>query len=171
MLSLHSNIRYFLYQGLTDMRKSFDGLCGLVTNEMHQGVTGGDVFIFLNKRKAHIKLLVWEADGFAIYYKRFEQGTYELSDGSSREKSLSITYTQLMLILQGVSLKKVHYRIRLTSILLPVTLFRGLLIFSGCQRNSKYTGHCLYQPPWDQLVIVQDRGKPFFWLTSIEYKE
>ena len=112
MLSLHSNIRYFLYQGQTDMRKSFDGLCGLVTNEMHQGVIGGDVFIFLNKRKTHIKLLVWEADGFAIYYKRLEKGTYEFPDGSSADKSLSITYTQLMLILQGVSLKKVHYRKR-----------------------------------------------------------
>lgn len=112
MLSLHSNIRYFLYQGQTDMRKSFGGLCGLVTNEMHQGVISGDVYIFLNKRKTHIKLLVWEGDGFAIYYKRLEEGTYEFPFSSSSEKSLSITYTQLMLILQGVSLKKIHYRKR-----------------------------------------------------------
>jgi hypothetical protein len=112
MLSLHSNTRYFLYQGRADMRKSFDGLCGLVTNEMHQTVISGDVFIFLNKRKTHIKLLVWEGDGFAIYYKRLEEGTYEFPDGSLLEKSLSITYTQLMLILQGVSLKKIHYRKR-----------------------------------------------------------
>lgn len=94
------------------MRKSFDGLCGLVTNEMHQAVISGDVFIFLNKRKTHIKLLVWEGDGFAIYYKRLEAGTYELPGGVSPEKSLSISWIQLMLILQGVSLKKVHYRKR-----------------------------------------------------------
>ena len=112
MLSLHSNIRYFLYHGRTDMRKSFDGLCGIVTNEMRQAVISGDVFIFLNKRKTHIKLLVWEGDGFAIYYKRLEEGTYEFPENSSPEKSLLISYTQLMLILQGVSLKKVHYRKR-----------------------------------------------------------
>lgn len=112
MLSLPAGIRYFLYQGGTDMRKSFDGLCGLVTNELHQAVLSGDVFIFLNKRKTHIKLLVWEGDGFAIYYKRLEEGTYEYPDGSSLDKSLSISYTQLMLIMQGVSLKKIHYRKR-----------------------------------------------------------
>lgn len=94
------------------MRKSFNGLCGLITNELHQEVISGDIFIFLNKRKTHIKLLVWEGDGFAIYYKRLEKGTYEFPTGSLSEKSLSISYTQLMLILQGISLKKIHYRKR-----------------------------------------------------------
>lgn len=112
MLSLSPTTRYFLYQGYTDMRKSFHGLCGIVTNELHLDIVSGDIFIFLNKRKTHIKLLAWEGDGFAIYYKRLEQGTYEFPDSDAPDKGLLLTYSQLLLILQGISLKKVHYRKR-----------------------------------------------------------
>lgn len=112
MLFVSSAARYFLYQGCTDMRKSFHGLCGIVTNELHQDIMSGDMFIFLNKRKTHIKLLVWEGDGFAIYYKRLEQGTYEFAASPCSEKGTVIGYTQLLLILQGVSLQEIHYRKR-----------------------------------------------------------
>lgn len=112
MLSLHPNTRYFLYQSYIDMRKSFDGLCGVVTNEMHRDILSNDVFIFFNKRKTHIKLLAFEGDGFAIYYKRLEKGTYEFTTGSSLDNSSQLSYSQLLLILQGISLKKVQYRKR-----------------------------------------------------------
>lgn len=112
MLSLNSNTRYFLYQSHIDMRKSFNGLCGIVTNELHQDIMGNDVFIFFNKRKTHIKLLAFEGDGFAIYYKRLEQGTYEFTTDSSSGQSTLLSYSQLLLILQGISLKKVSYRRR-----------------------------------------------------------
>ncbi|MGH7238844.1 MAG: IS66 family insertion sequence element accessory protein TnpB [Candidatus Saccharimonadales bacterium] len=112
MLSLHPNTRYFLYQFFIDMRKSFDGLCGIVTNEMHHDILSNDVFIFFNKRKTHIKLLTFEGDGFAIYYKRLEKGTYEFTTGSSSDNSSQLSYSQLLLILQGISLKKVQYRKR-----------------------------------------------------------
>lgn len=112
MFSVSSTTRYFLYQGCTDMRKSFHGLCGIVTNELYQDIMSGDVFIFLNKRKTHLKLLVWEGDGFAIYYKRLERGTYEFPPGTRSDKGTTISYTQLLLILQGVSLREVHYRKR-----------------------------------------------------------
>jgi hypothetical protein len=94
------------------MRKSFNGLCGIVTNELHQDILGNDVFIFFNKRKTHIKLLAFEGDGFAIYYKRLEQGSYEFTADSSPGKSSLLSYSQLLLILQGISLKKVSYRRR-----------------------------------------------------------
>lgn len=112
MLSLNSNTRYFLYQSHIDMRKSFNGLCGIVTNELRQDILGNDVFIFFNKRKTHVKLLAFEGDGFAIYYKRLEQGTYEFAADSSSGKSSLLSYSQLLLILQGISLKKVQYRRR-----------------------------------------------------------
>lgn len=112
MLSLQPNTRYFMYQGYADMRKSFNGLCGIVTSELSQDILSGDIFIFLNKRKTHIKLLQWEGDGFAIYYKRLEKGTYEFPVRASSDNESLITYSQLLLILQGVSLKKVHYRKR-----------------------------------------------------------
>lgn len=72
----------------------------------------GDVFIFLNKRRTHIKLLLWERDGFAIYYKRLEQGTFELPVASDPSVHPVITHQQLLLILQGISLKNIRYRKR-----------------------------------------------------------
>lgn len=92
------------------MRKSFDGLCGIIKNKMQQDVLTGDVFIFLNKRRTHIKLLLWERDGFAIYYKRLERGTFELP--ANNDAQLPITHQQLLLVLQGISLKAVQYRKR-----------------------------------------------------------
>jgi transposase len=112
MLSLHANIRYLLYQGHASMGKSFDGLCGIVTNEMKTPLLTGDVFIFFNRRRTHIKMLQWQQDGFGIYYKRLEQGTFERPQPATEGESVIITPQQLGLILQGVSLKKVHYRKR-----------------------------------------------------------
>ena len=94
------------------MRKSFDGLCGVVRNNMRQDMLTGDVFIFLNKRRTHIKLLLWERDGFAIYYKRLEQGTFELPAGAAAAHPPVITHQQLLLILQGISLQNIRYRKR-----------------------------------------------------------
>ena len=78
MLFLSDNRRYFLYQGSTDMRKSFDGLGGLVKQEMNISLLGGDIFIFINKRRNQIKLLSWDTDGFCVYHKRLEKGSLQL---------------------------------------------------------------------------------------------
>ena len=72
----------------------------------------GDVFIFLNRRQTHIKLLQWEGDGFGMYYKRLEEGTFELPSGFMEGTHSEISSKQLMLILQGISLKKAFYRKR-----------------------------------------------------------
>lgn len=110
MLSLSPSIRYFVYQGYVNMLKSFNGLCGIVTNELHQDLLSGDVFIFFNKRKTCVKILTWEKDGFSIYYKRLEQGTYEFKASDANGKGSVISYSQLLLILEGISLSRVHYR-------------------------------------------------------------
>jgi transposase len=112
MLSLHANIPYLLYQGHASMGKSFDGLSGIVTNEMKTPLLTGDVFIFFNKGRTHVKMLQWQQDGFGIYYKRLEQGTFERPHPATEGGSVIITPQQLGLILQGISLKKVHYRKR-----------------------------------------------------------
>jgi hypothetical protein len=72
----------------------------------------GDVFIFINKRQTHIKLLQWEGDGFSLYYKRLEAGTFEMPVCAHAGTHSVITSKQLLLILQGISLKKAHYRKR-----------------------------------------------------------
>lgn len=113
MLALSSAARYFLYHQPTDIRKGFDGLAGLVRAELGQNPLTGDVFIFVSKRRTHVKLLQWDGDGFAIYYKRLERGAYELpAAASGANGGLSITATQLQLILSGVVLKNVKYRPR-----------------------------------------------------------
>lgn len=111
MLSLSSSCRYFLYASHGDMRKGFDGLSGIVRNELKQDPLSGDVFIFINRRRNQVKLLLWEGDGFSVYYKRLERGTYELpSPGNAR--TVSLRSDELMLILQGIWLQSVRRRKR-----------------------------------------------------------
>ena len=76
MFSL-GNARYYIYREATDMRKSFDGLCGLVSGRLGKSPMSGDVFIFINKSRNRIKLLRWEPGGFVLFYKRLERGTFE----------------------------------------------------------------------------------------------
>lgn len=94
------------------MRKSFDGLSGLVTNGMSRNLMSGDVFIFMNRRRDRMKLLVWETGGFVIWYKRLEAGTFELpfADGESGESELK--WEDLVLILGGIKLSSVKRRKR-----------------------------------------------------------
>ena len=58
------------------MRKSFNGLSGLVKNELNREPASGDVFVFLNRNRTHLKLLHWERGGFVLYYKRLERGSF-----------------------------------------------------------------------------------------------
>lgn len=75
-------------------------------------VLGGPVFIFINKKHNQVKLLLWEGDGLAIYYKRLEKGTYEVPAMTGHGKDISISHEALQHILQGVSLASVRKRKR-----------------------------------------------------------
>ena len=112
MLSVSSAYRYYLYRGQADMRKSFDGLSGMVRNELQKDPLSGEVFIFINKRRNQVKILLWEGDGFSLYYKRLEKGTYELPLWKEQTPSVELRSDELMLILQGISLKSVQRRKR-----------------------------------------------------------
>jgi transposase len=118
MLALSSATRYHLYRNHTDMRKGFDSLYGIVQDQMHLKVLSGDVFIFVNRRHTHIKLLVWEGDGLALYYKRLEKGTYKIPPADEGDKAL-ISVEQLQLILEGFNFKNGKKRV-------------GFPHFSGC---------------------------------------
>jgi transposase len=113
MLHLSAACNYYLYTSNVDMRKGFDSLCGLVTDQMQLDALSGSVFIFFNRRRTHVKLLLWEGDGFSIYYKRLEKGTFELPVTNSQLTTARLDARQLQLILQGISLRKVVYRSRL----------------------------------------------------------
>ncbi|MBS1605413.1 MAG: IS66 family insertion sequence element accessory protein TnpB [Bacteroidetes bacterium] len=93
------------------MRKSFDGLSGLVKQEMKQHVLGGDVFIFFNRRHNQVKLLCWDKDGLAVYHKRLEKGTFE-QPAAGTEPVVTLTALQLRMILDGIQLKSIKHRPR-----------------------------------------------------------
>ena len=111
MLSLQDNRRYYLHREATDMRKSFDGLSGLVKQKMELNTLGGDVFIFINKRRNQLKLLCWDRDGFCVYHKRLEKGTFELPQISG-SSSIILNALQLQLILSGIQLQSIKQRPR-----------------------------------------------------------
>ena len=91
------------------MRKSFDGLCGLVRNELDMDPASGCVFIFFNKPRTHVKILFWERDGFALFYKRLERGTFEVPVSNNENEISSQT---LSLILDGIILSSVKKKKR-----------------------------------------------------------
>ncbi len=108
MLLIDSHRRYFIYRGVTDMRKGFDGLSGLVRNELLADPLSGDVYLFFNRNKKQLRILCWDKDGFAIYGKRLEKGTFELPKGNE----IALPYTTLLFILSGVSLSSIRHRKR-----------------------------------------------------------
>ena len=114
MFNISKAYRYFMYGKRADMRKGFNGLCGLVRNEFLQNPLSGDVFIFINRPRNRIKLLHWQGDGFAIYYKRLEKGTYEMPEINSTSASIELDAQQLLLIMEGISLLSVKKRRRYT---------------------------------------------------------
>jgi transposase len=110
MLHLSASCNYYFCNTPTDMRKGFDSLSGMVTQHMQLNVLAGSVFIFMNKKCNQVKLLLWEGDGFALYYKRLEQGTYEKP--TLHKGSLQVTYQQLQCILHGIQLRSVKMKKR-----------------------------------------------------------
>lgn len=112
MLYLSPTTRYYLCNTDTDMRKGFNSLAGIVSSQMSLDALSGAVFIFFNKRRNQVKMLLWEGDGLSLYYKRLEKGTYERPASGEACTSTAVTYQQLHLILQGVALEKIQYRKR-----------------------------------------------------------
>lgn len=112
MINLTDQRSYHLYRKETDMRKGFNLLCGIVINELGRQLTGGDAFIFINRPRTHLKLLVYEQGGFTIFYRRLEKGAFEVPAFDLDAKSMQISSNQLNFILQGVSLQSIKYRKR-----------------------------------------------------------
>jgi transposase len=92
------------------MRKSFDGLCGLVRDKLARDPMSGEVFIFINKARDKIKLLRWEPGGFTLYYKRLEEGRF--TPARKQEGHARIAWSELVLMVEGVVPEKLRYQKR-----------------------------------------------------------
>lgn len=112
MVPLSPVLRFFVYAHATDMRKSFDGLSGLVASALSHDPTSGDVYVFLNRRRDRMKLLLWDRTGFWLFYKRLEQGTFQLPANLAQHTSLELRYDELLLILEGIDLASIKRRRR-----------------------------------------------------------
>lgn len=110
MFALGSSHTYHYYPRPCDMRKTFNGLGGLVRNELGREPASGDVFIFLNRRRTHVKLLHWERGGFVLYHKRLERGTF--SPPVARAGTTSIAWPELVLMVEGLQVEKVRRKLR-----------------------------------------------------------
>lgn len=112
MFSLTSSLSFYMYMSPIDMRNSFDGLSGIVQTKLQRDPLSGEVFIFYNKRRNKIKLLHWEYGGFTLYYKRLECGTLEMPKKQENVVSVNITWSKLVMIIEGISLKSIQKRKR-----------------------------------------------------------
>ena len=120
MFALTAENTFHLYSHPTDMRKSFDSLSGLVRNGLDYDPGNGDVFIFINKSRDKIKLLHWQGSGYLLYYKRLEKGTFELPRYDASIGSISLSYTQMVMIIDGLSIKNLQKRTRYAPLETPV---------------------------------------------------
>jgi hypothetical protein len=120
MLMLPTSLHVFAKSGPTDMRRSFDGLVGLVENELHQQVESGDLFLFFNRRGDRVKVLWFAGDSLVIWYRRLESGTFEVpkaargirEDGETSPAGIEMRMSDLTLILEGIDLASVRRRPR-----------------------------------------------------------
>lgn len=108
MFGLNADLRFRLYSSSCDMRKSFDGLCGLIQNDLGTSPTNGTVYIFINKLRNKIKLLQWQSGSFVLYYKRLETGTFDLPLHDDGVKILSLSYPQLVLLIDGITINNIR---------------------------------------------------------------
>lgn len=109
MLALSGAPRIFIYQGPTHMGKGFEGLCALVSQKFSEPVTSGAYFVFMNRTKTRMKVLYWDNDGLALWYKRLEQGTFP----KDKNQQALIDRRDFLMLLEGVVPKRKHKRFQL----------------------------------------------------------
>jgi transposase len=107
MLSLPPTVRIWLAAQPADLRKSFDGLAALVRDGLRGDPFSGDIFVFRNKSADRIKLLLWEEDGYAIWYKRLERGSFRFPAAAEGCAHIEIRAADLVMLLAGVDLSSV----------------------------------------------------------------
>ncbi len=106
MLTVSGNPRIFLCRHATDMRKGFEGLSAAVEQFFSCEITSGAFFVFLNKQRDRMKVLYWDTDGLAIWYKRLEKGKFTRQES----EKLSLNRREFFMLLEGITPKVLQKR-------------------------------------------------------------
>lgn len=105
-------VRVFLCTSPTDMRKGFDTLARLVRDDLGADPLSGHLFLFVGRRKDRLKVLYWDADGYALWYKRLEQGTFRMPATKPETPSVELKASELAMLLEGIDLRSIKRRQR-----------------------------------------------------------
>lgn len=110
MLTLGSGGRIFLVAGVTDMRKSFDGLAGVVRSAIDGDPKSGDLFVFCNRRRNRLKILFVDESGMWVCAKRLERGTFAWPENATSDRRVEMRSAELALLLGGLDAKELKAR-------------------------------------------------------------
>lgn len=119
MFALTHHHRFYLYSEACDMRKGINGLSGLVRNEMEGNPLSGDVYVFINRSRNLMKLLLFEGDGYLLYSKRLSAGRFQnrnlaksMTQAVAEDTELLISYQELQFMIRGIDLYSIKRRKR-----------------------------------------------------------
>jgi len=106
------SVRIYLCTSPADMRKGFDSLAALVRDALGRDPLSRDLFLFVGRAKDRLKILYWDGDGFALWYKRLEEGSFRLPSAKTAGASLELKASELAMLLEGIDLTSVKRRKR-----------------------------------------------------------
>lgn len=112
MLSGIGKGRIFLAPGVTDMRKSFNGLSGLVRSSLVGDPLSGDLFVFCNRGKNRLKILYFDSSGMWVLAKRLERGTFAWPQRIEGRARVELRHEELLLLLNGLDVSELRERAR-----------------------------------------------------------
>jgi transposase len=108
MLNVPPAVRIFLCLEPADFRKQFDGLAALVTQVLGEDCFSGNLFVFRNRRGDRVKILYWDRDGYALWYKRLEKGVFRFQvRGYGHSRYAEVDWAELAMLLEGIDVASV----------------------------------------------------------------
>jgi len=105
-------VRVYLCTSTTDMRKGFDTLAVLVRDGLGYDPLSGHLFLFVGRRRDRLKILYWDRDGYALWYKRLEKGTFRMPAAKPDAASVELKASELAMLLEGIDLRSIRRRQR-----------------------------------------------------------
>ena len=105
-------VKIYLCTSPADMRKGFDSLAALVRESLGYDPLSGHLFLFVGRHKDRLKILYWDKDGYALWYKRLEEGTFRLPSPKQAGASVELVASELAMLLAGIDLTSIKRRKR-----------------------------------------------------------